>query len=118
MDYNKLIRYCDLKMQQKKIEEEIENLRKDLLTLYQQSADIEIKDYTLKIVYQDKKVYNDMLLFESLPDPELWKHISKVDNAKISALIKANIISEDMLEGTYSVTKTPYLYVKKQSAID
>jgi hypothetical protein len=101
-------------MQQKKIDDELEELRNDIITMYQDSEDIEIQDYTLKIVYQDKKNYNESLIFDSLPDPELWKHVSKVDSSKIAALIKANMISEDMLKGTYTVTRVPYLYVHKQ----
>jgi hypothetical protein len=101
-------------MQQKKIDEELEKLREDIITMVPDSEDIEIQDYTLKIVYQDKKTYNELLLFDSLPDPELWKNVFKVDSSKVSALIKANIISEDMLKGTYTVTRVPYLYVHKQ----
>lgn len=113
MDYNKLIRYCDLKLQQKEIEDEMEELRKEIIAMYQDSADIKINDYTLKIVYQDRKNYNNQLVFDALPDPELWKNVSKVDGAKLTALIKAEIITEDMLEGTYTVSKVPYLYVHK-----
>ncbi|KIL40943.1 hypothetical protein SD70_09880 [Gordoniibacillus kamchatkensis] len=113
MDYNKLVRYCDLKLRHKEIEEELEELRKEIVAMYQDSSDIKINDYTLKIVYQDKKSYDNQKVFDSLPDPELWKNVSKVDGAKITALIKAEILSEAMLEGTYTVSKVPYLYVHK-----
>jgi hypothetical protein len=101
-------------MQQKKIDDELEELRNDIITMYQDSEELEIQDYTLKIVYQDKKNYNESLIFDSLPDPQLWKNVSKVDSSKIAALINANMISEDMLKGTYTVTRVPYLYVHKQ----
>jgi hypothetical protein len=113
MDYNKLIRYCDLKLQQKKIEEEMEELRKDIVAIHPESAELEIQQYTLKIVYQEKKAFDEERLFAALPDPELWKHISKADSSKISALLKAKIITEDMLEGTYTASRVPYLYVHK-----
>jgi hypothetical protein len=61
--------------------------------------------------YQEKKQYNEQLLLEALPDPELWKHISKSDPAKISALVKSNVLSEKLLRGTYRISHTPYVYV-------
>ncbi len=111
MDDNKLRRFCELKTQQKKLEEELESLRKEIITAYPADVQFQLQDYTLKIIYQDKKQYNDQLLIDALPDPELWKVLFKADSAKISALVKANILSEKSLEGTYRVNRTPFLYV-------
>ncbi|WP_159888300.1 hypothetical protein [Paenibacillus puerhi] len=113
MDFNKLARYCELKEQQKRLEDELESIRKDIVAMYAETSEVKINDYTLKIIYQEKKQFNDQLLFEALPDPELWKNISKVDPAKISALLKADIITGEMLEGTYSTIRIPYVYVSK-----
>ncbi|MGG2196685.1 hypothetical protein [Paenibacillus validus] len=109
----KLARYCELKDQHKKIEDELESIRRDILSMYPESAELHVNDYTVKVIYQEKKQFVDHLLFDALPDPQLWKNVSKPDQAKISALLKANIITEEMIEGTYSVIRTPYLYVNK-----
>src|ERR1700730_3749782 len=111
MEDYKLARFCELKMQQKKLEEEMEALRQEIIGAYPADVQIQLQDYTLKLVYQEKKQYNDQLLFEAVPDPELWKALFKADSAKISALVKTNIISEKLLEGTYRVIRTPFLYV-------
>jgi len=113
MDFNKLSRYCELKEQHKRLEDELESIRKDIVSMYPHSAEVKINDFTLKIIYQEKRQFNDHLLFEALPDPELWKNVSKVDPAKISALLKADIISSEMLEGTFTTIRTPYVYVNK-----
>lgn len=113
MDFNKLARYCELKDQHKKIEDELESIRKDIIAMYPDNAELHVNDYRLKVTYQDKKQFVDYLLFDALPDPQLWKNVSKPDPAKISALLKANIITDDMLEGTYTVIRTPHLYVTK-----
>jgi hypothetical protein len=111
MEDGKLVRFCELKMQQKKLEEELEALRQEIIGAYPTDVQFQLQDYTLKLVYQERKQYNDQLLFEALPDPELWKALFKADSAKISALVKANILSEKLLEGTYRVARTPFLYV-------
>jgi hypothetical protein len=111
MEDYKLKRFCELKMQHKKLEEEMEALRAEIIGAYPADVQIQLQDYTLKLVYQEKKQYNDQLLFDAFPDPELWKALFKADSAKISALVKTNIISEKLLEGTYRVTRTPFLYV-------
>lgn len=111
MEDYKLTRFCELKMQHKKLEEEMEALRQEIIGAYSADVQFQLQDYTLKLVYQEKKQYNDQLLFEAVPDPELWKALFKADSAKISALVKTNIISEKLLEGTYRVTRTPFLYV-------
>ncbi|TFE25838.1 hypothetical protein [Cohnella luojiensis] len=111
MENAKLTRFCELKMQQKKLEEELESLRQEIIAAYPADVQFQLENYTLKLIYQDKKHYNDQLLIDALPDPELWKVLFKADAAKISALIKANLLTEKSLEGTYRVTRTPFLYV-------
>jgi hypothetical protein len=111
MEDYKLTRFCELKIQHKKLEEELESLRQEITAAYPADVQFNLQDYTLKLIYQDRKHYNDQLLIEALPDPELWKVLFKADSAKISALVKANILSEKLLEGTYRVSRTPFLYV-------
>jgi hypothetical protein len=111
MEHYKLARFCELKVQQKKLEDELESLRQEIITAYTHDTELPLQDYTLKIIYQEKKHYNDKLLFDALPDPELWKVICKADPAKIAALVKTDILSEKLLEGTYRITRTPYLYI-------
>lgn len=108
----KLNRYCELKTRIKQMEEELDSLREEIVTAYPADVEFQLQDYTLKLIYQDKKQYDDQLLFAALPDPELWKAVFKADPAKISALVKTNIIPEKCLEGTYKVSRSPYLYVK------
>ncbi|WP_256761123.1 hypothetical protein [Cohnella sp. WQ 127256] len=111
MDTDKLTRFCQLKAQMKQCEDELNELRREITNEYDQDSEIRLSDYTLKIIYQEKKHYHDHLLIEALPDPELWKVLFKADSAKITALLKAKILSEKSLEGTYSTSRTPYLYV-------
>jgi hypothetical protein len=111
MDEHKLARYCELKTQISKMEDELDTLREEIIDLYPDDTEVEVGEYKLKIIYQDKKQYNEQLLYDALPDPELWKHVSKADPSKISALIKGNVLSEKLIRGTYRVSRTPYLYV-------
>ncbi|MCD9024960.1 hypothetical protein [Cohnella silvisoli] len=117
MDEYKLARFCELKTQQKKLEEELESLRQEIIAAYPADVQFHLQDYTLKLIYQDKKHYNDQLLLEAIPDPELWKVLLKADPSKISALIKTHILSEKLLEGTYVTTRTPFLYVNPNPVI-
>jgi|GEM_PF-1127352 len=111
MNVDKLTRYCQLKAQIKQTEDELEQLRREITNEISQDAEFAFGDYTLKIVYQEKRHYNDQQLAAALPDPELWRALFKADAAKISALVKTGLLSEKSLEGTYTTTRTPYLYV-------
>ncbi|WP_372630329.1 hypothetical protein [Cohnella sp.] len=111
MNVDKLTRYCQLKAQIKQTEDELEQLRREITNEISQDAEFAFGDYTLKIVYQEKRHYNDQQLAAALPDPELWRAFFKADAAKISALVKTGLLSEKSLEGTYTTTRTPYLYV-------
>jgi len=111
MNADKLVRFCQLKTQIKQWEDELEELRREITRDYPQDSEFQLDDYTLKVLYQERKHYNDQLLIEALPDPDLWKVLFKADSAKISALVKANLLTEKSLEGTYTTTRTPYLYV-------
>ncbi|MBW5448010.1 hypothetical protein GE107_18295 [Cohnella sp. CFH 77786] len=111
MDETKLARYCELKTEIGRMEDELDALREEIIDAYTDDAEVEVGPYKLKIIYQEKKQYNEQLLFEALPDPELWKHVSKADASRIAALIKANVLSEKLIRGTYRISRTPYLYV-------
>lgn len=107
----RLALYCQLKEEQKRIEDALDKLREEIISTYETDAEFKLPSHTLKIIYQEKKVYDDQALFAALPDPELWKAVCRPDPAKIAALVKTNVLPEKLLEGTYRTTRTPYLYV-------
>jgi hypothetical protein len=111
MQQEKVYLYCQLKREQQRIEEALAKLRNEIIEAYPEDTEIRLQDGSLKIIYQEKKVYDDPLVFSALPDPELWKVICKTDASKIAALVKAKVMDEDWLEGTYRTTRTAYLYV-------
>ncbi|MBO9597547.1 MAG: hypothetical protein J7559_06985 [Cohnella sp.] len=111
MRQERLMLYCQLKEEQKRIEDALDTLREEIIAAYATDAEFQLANYTLKIIYQEKKVYDDQLVFAALPDPDLWKAVCKADPAKISTLVKTNLLPEQLLEGTYRTTRTAYLYV-------
>ncbi|MFC4597284.1 hypothetical protein [Cohnella hongkongensis] len=111
MNVDKLARYCRLKAELKQAEDELEQLRREITNEISEDAEFSFGDYTLKIVYQEKRHYSDQKLADALPDPELWRALFKADPAKISALIRTGLLNEQSLAGTYTTTRTPYLYV-------
>jgi hypothetical protein len=111
MKQDKLIAYCELKMQHRQLEEQLDALREEIIRAYPSDTEFRLPEFTLKIVYQEKRHYDDRQLLEALPDPELWKGLYRADSAKIAALVKTGLLSDKALEGTYWTTKTPYLYV-------
>ncbi|MFC5530928.1 hypothetical protein [Cohnella yongneupensis] len=108
----RLTLYCQLKEEQKRIEDALETLREEIIAAYATDAELKLPDYTLKIIYQEKKVYDDQQVFAALPDPELWKAVCRADPTKINALVKSKLLPEQLLEGTYRTTRTAYLYVQ------
>ena len=106
-------RYYELKELQKQVEEELEALRSRLLDEYTEAGGAEEGEYRLAISYQERREYHDDKLYNALPDPSLWRLISRADGGKIASLLKLNVISEPILAGTYELRKVPVLRVKK-----
>jgi len=109
-----LARYYELKETQKQVEEELGALRSKLLESCQDAASFEAGAYKLTIAYQERREYNDDRLYNSLPDPSLWRLVSKADAGKIGSLLKLNILHERVLAGTYESKKVPVLRIQKR----
>ncbi|MDQ0917562.1 hypothetical protein [Paenibacillus sp. V4I5] len=112
----KLKRYYQLKQKQKEIEQELTELRNDIITYLseQNVTELEIGRHKAKIILQDRKEYDDNKLYEALPDAGVWRMLSKSDSSKITSLLKLNVISEEKIKDTYSVKTVSLLQVDKK----
>ncbi|MNR58363.1 hypothetical protein D3C85_1793430 [compost metagenome] len=68
----------------------------------------------MKIVTQERKEYDEQKLFDTLPDLELWRMLSKADSSKIASLIKLGVIAEERIQHTFA-TKTVKLVQVERS---
>jgi hypothetical protein len=109
-------RYYQQKQKQKEIEQELSELRSEIMTYFTEQGvnELEIGSHKVKIVVQERKEYDDTKLFEALPDPELWRLLSKPDASKITSLVKLNVISEEKLKDTFSTKTVKLLQVDKK----
>jgi len=112
----KIKRYYQLKQKQKEIEQELTELRNDI-TLYLEDSKVteaELSGYRVKMVVQERKDYDDSRLYESLPDPDVWRLLSKSDVSKIASLVKLKVINEDTIKDSYSIKTVKLLHVEKK----
>lgn len=109
----KLARYYELKQLQKEIETELEGIRQQILEWCPDAYTVETGGYKLTISFQEKRDYDDSRLYNALPDPSIWRLLSRADTGKINSLLKLQVISENMLEGTYETRNVPYIRVQK-----
>lgn len=107
-------RYHELKQMQKMLDEELEQLRKQIIAACADTDSMEIGDYSVRITTQERREYDDTLLYEALPDASVWRLLSKADGAKINSLLKLQIINEETLKGTYQVKNVPVIRVQKR----
>ncbi|MGD8189679.1 hypothetical protein ACQCN2_06695 [Brevibacillus ginsengisoli] len=110
----KFARFYELKQLKKQIDDEIEELRAEFLGHFQAPIKLDVGDYQLKVTYQEKREYDDNKVYNALPDPSIWRLVSRVDPAKLTSLIKLNIIGEHILSDTYELKKVPYIQVQKR----
>lgn len=112
----KVKRYYQLKQKQKEVELEITELRSEIIKHCTEQGvfELEFGNYKVKIVLQERKEYDDNKLYEALPDPEVWRMLSKSDSSKIASLIKLNVISEDKIKETFSIKPINLLQVDKK----
>ena len=109
-------RYYQLKQKQKEIEQELNSLRSEITTQCMEQGVTEqvIGSYKVKLVFQERKEYDDKKLYEALPDPEVWRLISRADTAKIASLIKIGVIPEETVKDTYTIKTVSLLHVDKK----
>ncbi|GLX68781.1 hypothetical protein [Paenibacillus glycanilyticus] len=109
-------RYYQLKKKQKEIELELAELRGEIVRhcVEGEINELEIGNYKVKVIAQERKEFDEAKLFAALPDPEVWRLLSKPDTSKIAGLIKLNVISEETIKDTYSVKHLSLLQVDKK----
>ncbi|WP_223066873.1 hypothetical protein [Paenibacillus caui] len=112
----KLKRYYQLKQKQKEIEQELSELRSGIMDHCREHglSELEAGGYKAKLVLQERKEYDDNKLYEALPDPGVWRMLSKPDSSKIASLIKLRVISEEKIKDTFSVKSVTLLQVDKK----
>lgn len=110
-----IARYYVLKQQQKDIEQELAELRTQIVDYCREheQAAIEMGGYIARIIAQERRAYDDQKLYAALPDAEVWRLVSKADPSKIAGLVKLNIVNEQVLQGTYAVKKISSLQVER-----
>ncbi|RUS48615.1 hypothetical protein [Cohnella sp. AR92] len=111
-----LKRYYQLKQKNKEIEQELSELRASILNYCseQSLSEFEAGGYQARLVLQERKEYDGGKLYEALPDPEVWRLLSKPDSSKIGSLVKLNVITEESIRDTYSIQQVTLLQVDKK----
>jgi len=109
-------RYYELKQKQKEIEQELAALKSGILShcTERDVSELEAGGFRVKVVHQERKEYDDKKLYEALPDPEVWRLISRADTAKIASLIKIGVIPEETVKDTYTIKTVSLLHVDKK----
>ncbi|MWV42337.1 hypothetical protein GRF59_01725 [Paenibacillus sp. HJL G12] len=109
-------RYYQLKQQQKETEQELKELRDQIMAFCdeKETSEFAAGPYRVKLVSQSRKEYDDLKLYEALPDLELWRMLSKSDPSKIAGLIKLGVIKEERIQDTYALKQITLLQVDKK----
>lgn len=112
----KVKRFFELKQKHKEIEQELGELRREIMDYGAEQGldEWEAGRYRVKITHQERKEYDDQRLYQSLPDPDVWRMLSKADPAKIASLLKLNVISEEAIKETFNVKHVALLQVEKK----
>ncbi|MDG0812059.1 hypothetical protein OMP40_23860 [Cohnella rhizosphaerae] len=116
MDKAAVKRFYDLKSKQKEIEKELSELRGQILTYCEIEglSQADVGGYSVKIVQQERREYDDEKLKAALPDDELWRLVSRADASKLAGLVKLNVLKEEQLFGTYSLKKIALVNVERE----
>jgi hypothetical protein len=116
VDAIKARRYFQLKKKQKEIEQELSELRSEIMAYCTEQGlnETDLGNYKVRIIDQERKEYDDNKLYAALPDPHVWRLMSRADPAKISGLIKMNVITEEAIKDTYVTKKVSSLLVDKR----
>ncbi len=108
-------RYATLKKRRAELEQEMNELRDRILAYCeeQQVSELESGSYRVKLTVQDRKEYDDQKVYAALPDPEIWRLISRADAAKIASTIKLGVLSAETLRDTFVSKRITLLHIDK-----
>ncbi|THF79971.1 hypothetical protein [Cohnella fermenti] len=111
-----LRRYYQLKQKSKEIEQELAELRESIVAYCAEHelSEVAAGGYRAKLVRQERKEFDGAKLYEALPDPEVWRLLSKPDPSKIGGLVKLNVITEDSIKDTFTVQPVTLVQVEKK----
>ncbi|ASA21159.1 hypothetical protein [Paenibacillus donghaensis] len=112
----KVQHYYRLKQKQKELEQEVAELRREIMAYCSEQGQTEtvIGSYKVKLIAQNRKEYDDSKLYDTLTDPEVWRLLSRTDPSKVASLTKLNVISEEQIRHTYSLKTVTLLQVDKK----
>lgn len=109
-------KYARLKNRKTDLDNELNQIRKELIDYCEtlKISEFESGRYRVKLIHQERKEYDDQKLYDALPDPDVWRLISKADTSKISSLVKLNILTSEVLNDTFSTKRVSVLQVEKK----
>ncbi len=108
-------RYAVLKKRRSELDQEMNELRDQIIAHCEelQVNELESGSYRVKLTLQERKEYDDMKVYAALPDPEIWRLISRADAAKIASTIKLGVLSAESLRDTFSSKRITLLHIDK-----
>ncbi|WP_435925681.1 hypothetical protein [Paenibacillus sp. DYY-L-2] len=109
-------RFYEIKQAQKELEQELASLRQEILDYCGERnvTKLEVGGHEVKLVQQQRREYDEHKLYEALPDPELWRMLSKPDSSKIASLVKLKVIPDEKLKDTYTLKNITLVQVDKK----
>jgi hypothetical protein len=108
-------RYAVLKKRRAELDQEMNELRSQIVAYCeeQQVSELDSGNYRVKLIIQDRKEYDDQKVYAALPDPEIWRLISRADASKIASSIKLGALSAESLQGTFTTKRITLLQIDK-----
>jgi hypothetical protein len=108
-------RYARLKARKQAIEAEMGELRQRIIEFCNREAPAGFQSgsYRVRLVRQERKEYDDHKLYGALPDPALWRLVSRADADKIAGLLKIGVLTPEQLADTYAVRHITLLQIEK-----
>lgn len=109
-------KYARLKKRKNEIDSELERLRKRIIDYCEQEqlTEFESGRYQVRLVRQERREYDDQKLYDALPDPDVWRLISRADSAKIAGMLKLNVLTPEILKDTFTLKTVTLLHVDKK----
>src|SRR5690606_29239101 len=96
---NLISRYYQLTQKNKHIEQELAELKEQTVADMNSENTTEqaYGSYKVRLIVSERKEYHENLLYNALPDPQLWRMLSKPDQGKITGLLKVGALKEEHL---------------------
>lgn len=103
--------FLDLKRQREELDARLSTVREQILSLLAGPVKVQVGEHVIEVRESTRRVY-DPVAFRAAVPQALFDKVIEISPGKVSALLRAGLLSDEQLAGSYAELKVTALVIK------